>query len=82
MNEIVNKFLLAGDKFMPEMHLRQSQFAYSFCGPFTKNKERIQKFKERGDTSYIYKNELDKARHAFNMIWLMEILKIYQKGLQ
>ena len=55
-NEIVHKFLLAGDKFMPEMHLRQPQFVYSACGPFTKNKERIQKFKETGDTSYIYKN--------------------------
>ena len=61
MNEIANKFLLAGDKFMPEMHLRQPQFVYSACGPFTKNKERIQKFKETGDTSYIHKNELDKA---------------------
>ena len=46
MNEIVNKFLLAGDKFMPEMHLRQPQFVYSACGPFTKNKERIQKLKK------------------------------------
>ena len=45
MNEIVNKFLLAGDKFMPEMHLRQPQFVYSACVPFTKNKARIQKFK-------------------------------------
>ena len=61
MNEIVNKCLLAGDKFMPEMHLRQPQFVYSACGPFTKHKERIQKFKETGDTSYIYKNEFDKA---------------------
>ena len=61
MNEIVNNFLLGGDKFMPEMHLRQPQFVYSACGPFTKNKERIQKFKETADTSYIYKNELDKA---------------------
>ena len=61
MNEIVNKFLLAGDKFMPEMHLKQPGFTYSACGPFTKNKERIQKFKETGDTSYIYKNELDKT---------------------
>ena len=47
MNEIVNKFLLAGDKFMREMHLRQPQFVYSACGPFTKNKERIQKFKKQ-----------------------------------
>ena len=49
MNEIVNKFLLAGDTFMPEMHLRQLGFTYSACGPFTKNKQRIQRFKETGD---------------------------------
>ena len=62
INEIVNKFLLAGDKFMPEMHLKQSAFIYSACGPFTKNKEKIQKLKKNTvDTSYIYKNELDKA---------------------
>ena len=61
MNEIVNKFLLAADKFMPEMHLKQAGFTCSACGPFTKNKGRIQKLKEKGDTSYIYKNELDKA---------------------
>ena len=46
MNKVVNMFLLAGDKFMPEMHLKQPGFTYSACGPFTKNKERIQKFKE------------------------------------
>ena len=45
MNDIINKFLLAGDKFIPEMHLRQPGFTYSACGPFTKNKEIIQKFK-------------------------------------
>ena len=61
MNNVINKFLLAGDKFMPEMHLRRPQFTYSACGPFTKHKQRIQKFKESGDTNYIYKNELDKA---------------------
>ena len=61
MNEIVNKFLLPGDKFMSEMHLKQPGFTYSDCGSFTKNKERIQKCKETGDTDYIYKNELDKA---------------------
>ena len=61
MNGIVNKFLLAGDKFMPEIYLKQPGFTYSACGPFTKNKERIQKFKETGDTSYIYQSELDKA---------------------
>ena len=61
---MINKFLLAGDKFMPEMHLRQAQFTDSACGPFTKHKQRIQKFKETGDTNYIYKNELDKACFA------------------
>ena len=59
MNEIVNEFLLAGDKFMPEMHLKQPGFTYSACGPFTKNKKRIKKLEETGDTNYIYKNELD-----------------------
>ena len=57
MNEIVNKFLLAGDKFMPEMHLRQPGFTYSVCGPFTKTKQRIQKFMQTGETNYIYKKE-------------------------
>ena len=56
MNEIVNKFLLAGDTFMPETHLKQPGFTYSACGTFTNNKERIQKFKGTGDPSYIYKN--------------------------
>ena len=61
MNEIVNNLLLADDKFMPEMHLKQPGFAYSACGPSTKNKERLKKIKETGDTNYIYKNKLDKA---------------------
>ena len=69
MNEIVNKILLAGDKFMPEMYLKQPGFTYSACGPLTKNKERIQKFKETGDTNYIYKNELDKACFQHNMAY-------------
>ena len=54
---------------MPEIHLRQLQFVYSACGPFTKNKERIQKFKETGDTNYIYKNELDKACFQHDMAY-------------
>ena len=63
MNNTINKLLLAGDKFMPEIHLRQPKFTYSACGPFTKHEQRIQKFKEL-DTNYIYKNELDKACFA------------------
>ena len=69
MNNVINKFLLGGDKFMTEMHLRQSQFTYSACGPLTKHKERIQKFKETGDTKYIYKNELDKACFAHDVAY-------------
>ena len=61
MNIVINKFLLAGDEFMPEMHLRQPRFVYSACGPFTRHKERIKEFKRTGDTRYIYRNELDKA---------------------
>ena len=66
MNKIINKFLLAGDKFMPEMHLRQPQFSYSACGPFTRHKERIKKIKQTGDTRYIYRNEFDKACFQHN----------------
>ena len=69
MNEIANKFLLAGDKFIPEMHLKQPGFTFSAWGPFTKNKERIRKFKETEDTSYIYKNELDKACFQHDMAY-------------
>ena len=61
MNEIINKFLLVGDKFIPEMHLRQPGFTYSACGPLRKNKERIEKFTQTGNTNFIYKNELNKA---------------------
>ena len=61
MNEIVNKFLLIGDKFMAQMHLRQPRFTYITCGPFNKNKERIKQFRETGGSRYIYQNELDKA---------------------
>ena len=61
MKNLINKFLLAVDKFMPEMHSRQPRFVYSACGPFTRHKERIKEFKRTGDTRYIYRNELDKA---------------------
>ena len=61
MNKVTNKFLLAGDTFMPELHLKQPEFVYSACGPFSRHKERIKEFKRTGDTRYIYRNELDKA---------------------
>ena len=65
MNEIINKFLLVGDIFMPEMHLRQPEFTYSTWGPFTKNKERIDKF-----------TKMNLIKHVFNMIWTMVNQKI------
>ena len=61
MDKIVNKYLLVEDNFMPEMHLRQPEFTYSAYRPFTKSKEKIQKFKETGDSRCIYQNKLDKA---------------------
>ena len=69
MNDIINKFLLVGDTFMPEMHLRHPWFTYSACGPFTKNKGRIQKFKQTGDSRYIYRNEFDKACFQHDMAY-------------
>ena len=67
MNEILNKFLLVGDKFILEMHLKQPGFNYSACGPFTKNKRRIEKFIQTGNTDYSYKSDLDKACFQHNM---------------
>ena len=69
MNEIVNQFLLVGDKFMPEMDLKQPGFTYSACGSFTKNKERMEKFMQTINTDFVYKNELDKACFQHNMAW-------------
>ena len=85
MNETVNKFLLAGNKFMPELHLKQPGFTYSACGPFTKNKERIEKFMQTGNTDFIYRNELDKACFQHDMAYgkLKDLAKRTQsdKGL-
>ena len=69
MNEIVNRFLLAEDKFMPKMHLRQPEFTYSACGLFRKNKDRIQTLKKIGDFWYLYQNELDKACFQHDMAY-------------
>ena len=77
MNNVINKFLLAGDKFMPEMHLRQPKFTYSACGTFTKHKQRIQKYKETGDTNYIYK--INWIKLVLLMILRILIVKILQK---
>ena len=69
MNEIVTNFLLVGDKFMPEMHLKQPGFTYSACGPFTRNKERIENFVQTRNTDFIYRNELDKACFQHDMAY-------------
>ena len=69
MNEIVNKVLVVGDKFISKMHLKQPSFTYSACGPFTKNKKRIEKFMQTGNTDFIYKNKLDKACFQHDMAY-------------
>ena len=69
MNEIVSKFLLVGDKFMPGIHLKQPGFTYSACGPFNKSKERIEKFMQTGNTDFFYKYELDKACFQHDMAY-------------
>ena len=68
MNEIINK-LLAGYKFILEMHLRQPEFTHSACGPFTENKEKIKKFKETADSRHIPQNEIDNAFFQHDMIY-------------
>ena len=65
----MNKFLLAGDIFMPEMHFKQPGFTDSACGPYTKNKERSEKFMQTGNRNFIYKNELDKVYFQHNMAY-------------
>ena len=69
MNETLDTFLLAEDKFMSEIHLRHPGFAYSAFGPITKNKERLQKLKEAGDLTYIYQNELYKTCFQHDMTY-------------
>ena len=61
MNKIISKCLLTGDKFMPELHLKQPRFTYSNCRPFTKHRERIQKFRETENLKHWYRNELNNA---------------------
>ena len=69
MNKISNKFLLTGDKFMTELHLKQPGFTYSACRPFTKHRERIQKFRGTGNLKHLYRNELDKACFAHDAVY-------------
>ena len=69
MNEIVYKFLLVGDNIMGEMHFKQPGFTYSACRPFTKNKKRIEKFMQTGNTNFVYKHELHKACFQHDMAY-------------
>ena len=69
MNETVNTVSLVGDKFMPEMHLKHPGFTYSASGPFNKNKERIKKIMQPGNSDFIYKDELDKACFRHDMAY-------------
>ena len=67
---IINKFLLAGEKFMPELHLVSPIVKnYSACGPFTKHTQRVQYFLNTGKLSYIYKNDLDKPCFQHGMAY-------------
>ena len=69
-NSILNKFLLAGDKFMHELHLVDPIVKkYSTCGPFTKHTQIIQDFLNTGKLSYIYENDLDKTCFQRNMAY-------------
>ena len=69
MKEIVDRFLLVGNKFMSEMNLEQPGFTYSACGPFTINKERTKKFMQAGNADCIYRNDLDKTCFQHNMAY-------------
>ena len=69
MNKIINKFLLSGDKFMPELHMKQPGFTYSAYGPFTKHCERIKKFREASNLKHLYRNESDKAYFAHDVAY-------------
>ena len=82
MNEIVSRLFKAGDKFMPEMYLRQPGFTYSARGPFTENKERILKFKQTGDKRHIYQNKVDKAYFQDEIRFLLFIIDIYSKHVR
>ena len=73
MNNVINKFLLAGDKFIPEMHLRQPQFVYSACGPFTRHKERIKNLNKQ--VIRVIFIEINLIKLVFNTILLMQIIK-------
>ena len=73
MNNVINKFLLAGDKFMPEMYLRQPRFVYSACGPFTRHK--VRKNNLNAQVIRIIFIEMNSIKLVFNTILLMQIIR-------
>ena len=73
MNKIINRFLLTGDKLIPEMNLKQPRFRYSVCGPFTKNKERVQKFKKQKIQGILIKTNYNPGQNIWHK------LKAYSK---
>ena len=77
MNKIINNFLLAGGKFISEMHLNQPGFTSSACWPINKNKEQIQTFKETGDSRYIYQNEPGKSLKILKIGFEEQLLITY-----
>ena len=81
MNGIVNRFLLAGDNFIPEMHLKQLRFTNSASEILTKSKKRIQNFKETGGTRYIYQSELDKACSQNDIVEILQLLAKFQTAM-
>ena len=74
MNNIINKYLLAGDKFMPGIHLRQPQSVYSACGPFPRHRERIKRISKL--VIRIIFIEMSSIKLVFNTILLMQVIKI------
>ena len=84
MNKIINKFLLTGGKFMQVLHLKQPVFIYSACGPFTKHRERIQKFRDTGNLKNLYRNEINKACSAHDAAYSdnKDLAKRTNKSLQ
>ena len=80
MNEILNRFLLAGDKLMPEMHVKQPGFIYRVCGPFTKIKKELKSLCKMQVQTLFTKMNLIKL--VFSLIWLMENQKIQKKRTQ
>ena len=69
---------MTGDKFMPELHLKQPGFTYMACVSFTKHHERIQKFRETGNLKHLYRNELDKTCFTHILIVKIQLRQLFK----